>query len=187
MNTKQPRRWAATKGEKMAHGMAEAIEVGECLEWQGFFSCKGVTPVVKARNAVKERTDNYSVPRELWEAAYGAIPAGKLVWRSCCNNACVLLGHLTIGTRVQWGAHRAKTGAAKHHNATRIALTISARARDATKNTIEVARAVRSLQSEGLRRADIAKQTGASEAMVADICQGRRWIETGSPFAGLVR
>jgi len=185
MTKKVPRRWAATKDERLGRQLAESVEVGECLEWQGPFSCHGVTPVVKARNVEKERTDNFSVPRMLWEAAYGAIPAGKLVYRCCNNNACVLLDHLTIGTRKDWGKHRAKTAAAKHHNATKIALTIAARRRVNTKNDMDKARAVRSLRSEGVSRAQISIQTGVSEALVADICQGRRWVETGSVFAGL--
>lgn len=182
---KKPRRWAATKEERLTTQLVEAIEVGDCLEWQGYFACRGTTPVVKARNVVKARTDNFSVPRMVWEAANGPIPAGKLVYRKCCNNACVLLDHLTVGTRKEWGKHRAKVGDAKHHNATKIALTLAARRRAGTKNDMDKAREVRSLRAEGVRRADIAAQTGVSEALVADICQGRRWAEIGGVFSGL--
>ncbi|AMM23186.1 HNH endonuclease [Variovorax sp. PAMC 28711] len=176
---------AASKADKLTQGMAEAIEVGECLEWQGFFGCKGSMPIVKARNVKKARTDNYAVPRSLWQDANGPVPEGKLVYRKCCNNACVLLDHLAVGTRKEWGKHRAKVGEAKHHNATKIALTMAARRRSATVNNIEKARQVRSLRSESVTRAEISRITGVSASMVADIVQGRRWLETGSPFAGL--
>lgn len=185
MGKKEPRRWAATKGEKMAQGLAQAIEVGDCLEWQGFFGCNGVTPIVKARNTEKDRTDNYSVPRELWEAAYGEIPSGNLVYRSCCNNACILLDHIKIGTRKEWSAAQIRSGKTKRDLATKTKLTIAARNRASTVNTMEKARDVRSMRAAGMRREDIAASTGVSFALVSDILQGRRWKETSSPFAGL--
>lgn len=176
---------AASKEQKLAQGMAEAIEVGDCLEWQGPFGCEGATPIVKARNTDKARTDNYGVPRMLWEQAHGPTPEGMLVYRKCCNNTCVLLDHFRVGTRAQWASNRVKAGVAKHHNSTKIALTIAARARPATKNSLDKARLVRSLRAEGATRAEIVAQTGVADAMVADIVAGRAWVETSSPFAGL--
>lgn len=182
---RQPRQWAKSKGEKIAEGLANAQEVGECLEWPGPFGCgrKKDTAIVKARSRDSQRTENYAVARELWEAAYGPVPEGKLVYRTCCNNACVLLDHLAIGTRKEWSRARIKAGATKHHHATIIALTMAAR-RNA-KNSIEVAREVRALRAEGMRHEDIAAQTGVAEAMVDDIVYGRAWVELSSPFAGL--
>ena len=182
---KRARRWAATKDQKLAQGLAQTIEVGDCLEWQGEFMCHGVTPSVMARNTIKERTDNYSVPRELWIAAYGEIPAGRLVYRNCCNNACVLLDHLSIGTRKECGAVRRKAGTAKHNMATKLAITMAARNRAVTVNSMGKAREVRDLRAGKTSHADIALMTGVSSAMVSDICQGRRWVEHGGVFSGL--
>lgn len=179
-------RQAATVGQKMAQGLEQAIEVGECLEWQGFFSCRGVTPVVKARSLEKQRTDNYSVPRELWEAAYGPIPAGKLVYRCCCNNACILLHHLTIGTRKDWAKARKKAGVTGHHHVAKLHLTLAARRRADVTNSMEKAREVRSLAAARVRTDEIALLTGVHPTMVAEMRQGRSWRElSGGPFAGM--
>lgn len=179
-------RTAATIGERMAQGLAQAVEVGECLEWQGHFSCRGVTPIVKARNVEKQRTDNHSVPRELWEAAYGPIPEGKLVYRACCNNACVLLWCLTIGTRKEWAKARKKAGVTAHHHVTKLHLTMAARRRSDVTNSMEKAREVRALAAERVRTDEISRLTGVHPTMVAEIRQGRSWRElNGGLFAGL--
>jgi hypothetical protein len=175
---------ALTKGEKIAEGMAAAQEVGECLEWPGPFGNgrKKNVAIVKARSE-KGRTDNYAVARELWEAAYGPIPEGQMVYRTCCNNNCVLLTHLCIGDRAAWAKARKKAGATKHHHSTVLKITI-ARRRSAV-NSEEKAEAVRMLSAEGLRLDDIVEQTGVSRAMVEDIRSGKSWRRLSSPFAGL--
>lgn len=183
-------RRAATVAEKLAQGMACAIEVGECLEWQGVFSCKGRTPVVKAKNPAKDpairRTDNFAVPRLLWEAANGPIPAGKLIYRRCCNNACVLLAHLKCGTRADWAKARKKAGATAHSPIAKLHLTLGARRRANVANTMEKARKVRSLAAARVKTDEIARQTGVSPAMVAEMRQNTAWRELGgSPFAGM--
>ena len=178
---------ARTPGENVAAGMAAAQEVGDCLEWQGYYSNKGTQPSVKARFGVKGYSENLSVPRMLWEAAYGAIPEGKLVYRKCCNNSCVLLDHITIGTRKDWSKARMKAGTSKHKPDTIISLTIAARNRAATINSLDRARTVRSLLAAGDRQEDVAAETGVSLAMVKDIGRNRSWRETGGFFSGLMR
>lgn len=175
---------AMTKGEKIAEGLALAQEVGECLEWPGPFGNgrKKNVAIVKARSE-KGRTDNYAVARELWEAAYGPIPEGKMIYRTCCNNCCVLLDHLKIGTRTDWANARKKAGATKHHHSTVLKITI-ARRRNSV-NSHEQVEAVRMLSAEGLRLDDIVQQTGVSRAMVEDIRSGKSWRPLSSPFAGL--
>lgn len=167
--------------------MAQAQEVGECLEWQGHFSNRGKTqPSVKVRLDGKNYSDNLSVPRLLWEAENGPVPAGKWVYRKCCNNACVLLDHLAIGTRNDLMKARKKAGTTKHAPTTLIALTRAARKREATINTPERARMVRELLAGGERHEEVSARTGVSLAMVAEIGQGRAWREIfGSPWAGL--
>lgn len=177
---------AKTRGEMMAEGLAATQEVGDCLEWPGPFGegKKKNTAIVRARSE-KGRTDNYPVARELWTAAYGEVPEGMLIYRKCCNNACVLLDHLTIGTRKDWAKARIKAGATKHQPTTLIALTLAARRRSTAVNTMEKARTVRMLVAGGACNDEIVEETGVSKAMVADIRQGRSWKEMASPFAGL--
>lgn len=177
-------RKALTKGEKVGEGLALAEEVGNCLEWPGPFGNgrKKNTAIVKARSD-KGRTDNFAVAREVWEAAYGPIPEGLMVYRTCCNNNCVLLDHLTIGDRSAWANARKKAGATKHHHATILKITIARRRN--TVNTQEKADSVRMLSAEGLKLDDIVTQTGVSRAMCEDIRSGKSWRPLASPFAGL--
>lgn len=165
--------------------MAAAQEVGDCLEWQGCFSNHGTQPTVKARAGTKNYSENLSVPRLLWEEANGPVPDGKLVYRKCCNNACVLLDHITVGTRKEWAKARKKAGTSKHSAAAILALTMGARKRSTVKYSMEKAREVRMLASSGLLHREIALETGVSKDMVAEICQNKSWREYSSPFAGL--
>lgn len=177
---------AKTPAEALAIGMGKAEEYGDCLEWRGHFSNKGTQPSVKVRKPGKNYSDNVSVPRLLWEAAHGPIPAGLWVYRKCCNNACVCLDHLAVGTRKDLMRARRKAGTTKHAPTTLIALTLGARRRANTVNTEADARKVRELLAEGLKRADVAKATGVHPDMVADIASGKAWRDLSSPWAGLV-
>ncbi|MFA7291874.1 MAG: HNH endonuclease [Rhodocyclaceae bacterium] len=170
----------------LARGLAKAVEVGDCLEWQGSFAAGGKTPAVKAHSLENGRTDNFPVPRLLWEREHGPIPAGKLVYRKCCNNACVLVEHLSCGTRKDWAKARRKAGASKHSATTLIALTLARRRRPDVTTTMEKARQIRSLTAAAVKVRDIAAQTGVHPDMVEDIRRGRAWRElSASPFAGL--
>jgi hypothetical protein len=178
------RKKPATIIEKLQKGMAEAVEVGECLEWQGKMGNKKTIPVVQSREGMKYNAE-YSVPRLLWEREKGPIPAGKLVYRKCCNNACVELSHLAVGTRAQWIENRRKRGLTKHTAAHIVNLTQGARRRQTTINSLEKAREVRALLSEHSRD-EVASLTGVSRAMVDEIARGRAWKDHSNPFAGLL-
>lgn len=188
-STDKPERKLIPMAEKQRRaleaGLAKAEEVGDCLEWQGYFQCKGDTPSIKVYDADKKRTENHAVPKLIWERKHGPVPKGKLVYRTCCNNACVLEDHLACGTRKQWAAARKKAGATKHSEATVVRLTLAARRRARTTTTMEKARAVRSMVAAKVRTKDISARTGISECMVSEIRQERAWRELGSPFAGL--
>ena len=180
------RREPATTAQQIAKGLEKAIEVGECLEWQGAFGCKGATPIVKVRMPGKRHSSNVAVCREIWEAKNGPVPEGKLIYRKCCNNRCVNEEHLAAGTRQQWINNRKKFGQTKHKQTTKLKMTVAARQRANTVNTLEKAREVRALRGAMSQR-EIARLTGVSEAMVSDICGGSAWKETVSnPFAGLM-
>lgn len=171
--------------ELLAGGMGRAVEVGECLEWQGAFSCNRATPCIKSREG-KTYTAAHPVCRLLWEAANGPIPEGKLVYRRCCNNACVKLEHLRCGTRADWKANQKKNGLTKHKLLTKLKMTVAARSRPNVRNSLEQARQVRTLRAERLTYTEIASATGVSAAMVADIVRGSAWKESiSNPFSGL--
>lgn len=178
---------ALTLEEHLAVGLSRAEEVGDCLEWQGYMGNHGSQPCVKFRLDGRKHTSNIGVPKLIWEAANGPVPAGKLVYRACCNNACVLGDHIKVGTRMDWAKARKKAGTSKHSAATVLAITLSARKRAATVNSVERARLVRELLSAGLKRQEVAEKTGVSESMVADIGSNSSWRETGGFFSGLMR
>jgi hypothetical protein len=186
MTQEKKRRKRFTAAEHLERGMAKAVEVGECLEWQGAFSCNGVTPVVKVRHENRNYSDNVAVCRLLWEQENGPIPDGKIVYRKCCNNNCVKPEHLRCGTRDEWKRNQKKNGVTKHKVLTKLKMTLAARKRATVKNTLEKAREVRALKDDGLTYRQIMQATGVSEGMVADIVQGAAWKENiSSPFAGL--
>jgi hypothetical protein len=176
---------ARTPEESLAIGMANAQEVGDCLEWQGTFSNKGTQPTVKYRSGTKTFSENLSVPKMLWERENGPVPEGKIVFRKCCNNACVLQAHIVVGTRKEWQKARKRAGATKHSPATIISLTIAARNRETTLNSTQRAQAVRELLAAGKKQEDVVAETGVSIHMVKDIGRNRSWRDLGSPFSGL--
>lgn len=178
---------ALTLEEHVAAGMAKAVEVGDCLEWQGYMANHGTQPAIKMRLEGRRHTSNIPVPRLIWEAANGPLGPGRVVYRKCCNNSCVLLEHIAVGTRADWAKARKRAGVTKHKTATVIAITLSARRRPATLNSPELAAEVRQLRAAGVKRSAIAELTGVSPAMVAEISCGSAWRDISSPFAGLMR
>lgn len=176
---------ARTPDEQLVIGMANAVEVGDCLEWQGSFSNKGTQPSVKFRNPEKTYVDNVCVPRMLWEREHGPIPAGLWVYRKCCNTACVCLEHLAVGTRKDLMRARRKAGTTKHKPTTKLAMTLAARRRPTVVNTAEQADLVREMLCAGIKRVEISERAGVSVDMVADIARGKSWRQLGSPWAGL--
>lgn len=182
-----PIRQPATVEQQIANGLtrglADAVEVGDCLEWRGRYSCKGATPCVQFRDHEKGYVTNASVPRLLWEREHGPIPAGKLIYRTSCNNACML--HLACGTRKDWARARKKAGTSRHSATTRLHMTLAARRRADVTNDIEKAREVRSLAAAKVTVSEIAAVTGVHPTMVKEIRQGRAWRElSASPFTG---
>ena len=159
---------------------ARTVEVGDCLEWTGTYGTNRTTsvPMIKAR--VAGRSNNVPVPRLAWINAHGEVPPGRIVYRHCCNDRCVLLEHLRCGVRGVQLRRRAALGLAGHLQSTRAAITRSARNRPTTKYTAEQAAAVRDLAAAGVPDALIAGATDVGLSMVADIRRGRAWAEQSS-------
>jgi hypothetical protein len=167
----------------MAAGLARAVEYGDCLEWQGKMGNGNTVPVVSSREG-RDYSAEYSVPRYVWEKANGPIPAGLVVYRKCCNNCCVSLKHIAVGTRAEWMENRKKLGLTKHATQAILNLTKGARNRPTVVNTLDKARQVRMLLADHTRD-EVAALTGVSLPMVNDIALGRSWKDYSSPFAGL--
>jgi hypothetical protein len=172
--------------QQLKEGLEKAQEVGDCLEWQGSMD-HGKTPVVKTREFRNGRDVvlNITVGKLIWTKKNGPLKPGQIVYRKCCNNACVCEAHLAAGTHADKMSARKKAGATKHSTASVIKQTIAARAREQTKYSIDKAREVRSLLSEGLSQKEVSEQTGVSLDMVRQIGNGRSWRDTANPFSGL--
>ena len=156
---------------------SKTVEVGECLEWTGSYG-RGPTssvPIQKTRGG--GAAVNLIVPRIVWEQANGAIPAGRIIYRHCCNYRCVRLEHLRCGKLGDQLRQRAALGLAKHMQSTRAALTRAARDRSTTKYSEAQACAVRDMAAAGVPDALIAGATDVGIAVVADIRRGRAWTE----------
>jgi hypothetical protein len=170
---------------------ALTIEVGDCLEWQGKMG-RGSSAMPNAPQIGKRvdgKSVNLLVTRLVWTAAHGPIPDGKKVYRTCCNNYCVALPHLALGTLADVKKARRAAGMTAHSPSALAALTKGARARSTTKNSIEKAREVRDLVAEGLHDSVISERTGVSRTVVSDIRLGRAWQEqcTGASVFNLRR
>lgn len=163
---------------------ARTVEVGDCLEWTGRFGVGGTScvPIIKTR--ICGKATNVIVPRAVWEAANGPIPAGRIVYRHCCNDRCVRLEHLKCGKRGDQLRRRAALGLAGHMPSTRAAITRAAR-RNGKYSEAQAAE-VRALAAVGVRDDQISAATGVGLAMVADIRRGRAWatgVQAASVFA----
>jgi len=152
-----------------------SIEVGECWEWQGYFTAHGNTPVSKIKGK------HIKVRRAL------AIALGLLDGRSkkvtgtrCRNWRCVNPDHLQVITR-QVAAKRAA------ENRTGGKLMLSRKAADQgrkrAKLTIDQ---VREIRASDLTCRQLGIQYGVSFQHIAEIKSGRIWKEYGGVFANLV-
>ena len=169
------------------HDLSRFIEVGDCHEWTGPFEHgpRAKRPVVNVRNPSGGGL-KLAVPRLVWLAAGRSIPAGRIVYRHCCNEACIRLEHLRCGPRGAQLKRRAELGLAAHMQSTRAALTRAARNRSTTKYSETQAAAVRELAAAGVRDPEISQRTGVGAAMVADIRRGDAWapsVGAASVFA----
>lgn len=156
-----------------------SIEVGDCVEWQGYMGTGSAalpnTPIIPTH--VDGKRKNIIVARYEWAEVNGPIPDGKMIYRKCCNNYCIARDHLKVGTLTDVKRVRKAAGHTAHSPATKATMTRLARSRASNVNTIEDARAVRSLVADGASDEQIAEQTSVSIRMVAEIRRGTAWRE----------
>lgn len=176
-------RTAKTLQQALDEGMSEAVEVGDCLEWQGRFHQR--VPVARVRLPGTDYTTGVQVPRKIWEAKNGPVPEGKLIYRGCCNSACVLEDHLVCGTRQEWAKCRKKARLTRHAPSTIAA--ISAARRKQSAYSVQQVLAVKQLAAVGASTMDIVAATGVCFDMVQDIRAQKSWATVGNPFAQLMR
>jgi hypothetical protein len=160
----------------LAQIMANTVEVGDCIEWQGRMGCGGssTTPIYKSWNG--RYSTSIPVCREVWQFTRGPIPAGKIVYRLCCNNRCI--GCLALGVRGDAMRQRKKIGLAKHRPSTRAAITRGSRIRKTAKYGLDQARVVRAAVATGKTRKEAAIRAGVSYDAACQMAAGNTWAET---------
>jgi hypothetical protein len=157
--------------------LAQCVEEGECLLWPGAMGVgtNRANPIVKGILA-SGKANNLPVRRMVWEHRHGPVPAGKVVYRTCCQNRCLF--HLEAGPPGAPIRQRKKAGLSAHSPSARAALTSGARGRANAVNTPAQEHEVKRLVSEGLSNIEIFRLTGVSAAMVCKIRSGKCWATT---------
>lgn len=67
-----------------------------CTEWHGAQTAAGYGIITYWEG---ERRTTSTAHKKVWELANGPVPIGHVVMHTCDNPACVLLGHLKLGTQ----------------------------------------------------------------------------------------
>lgn len=152
-----------------------SIEVGDCWEWQGYFTPHGKTPVSKRKNK------HISVRRVM------AVELGLIDKRSlkvtgvrCRNWRCVNPEHLQVMTRQVFIKRALENRSGGKLMASRKAAD---HRRKRAKLTIDQVRAIR---ASDVSCSQLGAQYGVSGATISLIKRGRIWKEYGSVFANLV-
>jgi hypothetical protein len=158
-----------------AYLAARAVEVGDCLERTGRYGCGSTAHVPTVKTRAAGAAVNLAVPKLVWLHDHGDIPAGRIVYRHCCNTRCVRC--LRLGRHGDQLRRRKALGLAAHMQSTRSAITRSARSRSTTRYCAEQAQAVRDLAVHGVPDVLIEFATDVGLAMVRDIRSGRAWSD----------
>lgn len=140
------------------------LAVSGCWEWIGSKNSKGYGIVHLKHHEWPERT--VAVHRLAYRLCVGELIDGMCVCHRCDNPACARPGHLfqatnddNVADKMAKGRHRSPVG--ESHGSARL--------------TAELVMAIRNRAAGGESYASIARDTGYSEATVADAAKGRTW------------
>lgn len=152
--------------------MANCVEEGDCLMWQGRTTNHGV-PVCRFRG------QHCGVRRALWQLL-GRRPlrAGEVVTTTCGNPLCCQPDHMRATTQGELMRRRNRDAKGE---ALRLARMTAVR-RSSAK--IDMAQA-NSIRASDKPAAQIASEVGLSVSMVNSIRRGDKW-RAGSPMGALV-
>ena len=145
-------------------------ECGDCLLWPGATNGKG-----------HPKSEGTTLRRQVWTAAKGPIPQGKLVTVDCGQSLCLEPEHLVLTTRSEMTK---KVNARPAVKARRAASGVRLNRARMGKIDMDIARQIRSDDRTGKAWA---AELGVSESLISHVRCGIRYAELSNPFAGLIR
>lgn len=164
------------KTSKTMHTMetlfAKTIEVGNCLEWQGY-TANGVPMICHAGKMV-------SVRKLMLDLQGVEVKKGAQMGCTCLSRNCVEPSHIVQRDKKQHAKHMSLSP--NRNETARIAKMTATSRKTRAKITIDQAREARA--SEEAHHV-IAARFGVSRGIVTRIRAGTAWKEHTSPFAGL--
>jgi hypothetical protein len=172
----RPRRVTPVTDDDIARYIAaRVIEDGDCLRWTGFR--------VNGHPAGAIGPLKFLVRREVWQAAHGEIPPGRILRCTCETPLCVNLEHLRCTTyqsvAKECGALGLMSGRVR---SARIA-DVKRAGRQAKISQAD-AEVIRGSDAKGV---ELAEQFGISPSTVSKIRRGECRREfRANPFAGLI-
>jgi hypothetical protein len=151
----------------------KCIEVGDCLEWQGY----------RNENGTPSTSGSGSVRRSVWRHYKGEIPKGKCVTvGECDNKLCLNIEHLRLASKREIVRRSGKQGLfsgvlrAQHISATR--------RQQSSHLTQERVDQIRACDQPAKVSAEL---HGVKLMHWYKIRAGAVWKDYSSPFAGLMR
>lgn len=146
---------------------ANCDEVGECLLWRGATNGAGAPYA----NISGKSTNLRKYVREL---VHGPSQPGRMHIMKCDNPGCLVVSHIALLTKKEFGRKLAKTGV--YSTPKRSAAIIAGRRASGKqlKLTMEKARQIR---SDPRKAADVAAELGVSIGTVHQVRQGVAWRE----------
>ncbi len=150
--------------------LARCDEVGECMEWTGYYNSTG-------HPFLRHDGGQWLARRLAYVLNGGHLPAGYVLANGCGNPRCILPAHCIKETKTTHLANLSKIG--KTGGIPRLAATLHPR----PGMTMELARALR---TEPGTITDKAKRHHLPLDVVSDVVQGDAWKQYSHPFAGLL-
>jgi HNH endonuclease len=167
--------YTARPGTVAQYAAGRTVEDGDCLRWTGTV-CNGHPAGAWGGKRCR------LIRREVWEAANGPIPAGKIIRCTCETPLCVALDHLSVATyrsvARQCAAQGLMSGPVRSGR-----IAAAKRAGPQARITQEDARAIRESDESGRVWAD---RLGISPSTVSKIRRGQVRREfVGNAWSGL--
>jgi hypothetical protein len=142
----------------------------ECWEWANCTQANGY-----GRLTVQRRV--WYAHRYVYQLVHGELPSGRDICHECDNRCCCNPDHLFSGTRLMNMRDCKRKGRMSKGEQHSRATTASARSRRTTKLSIEKAREIRKLASDGIRTQDIANAYDTAISNVRLILCNKAWRE----------